>query len=81
MSPSGRTGRSMSTIWARCEEAFGSSPATGTRRVYFCQGQFRSLAYLLNLSGNMVFTLDYRESRTRRGADAGGRSPAVRSAG
>ena len=34
----------------------------GTRRVYFCRGQFRSLAYLLNLSGNMVFTLDYRES-------------------
>ncbi len=35
----------------------------GTRRVYVCQGQFRSLAYLLNLSGNMVFTLEYRESR------------------
>jgi hypothetical protein len=34
----------------------------GTRRVYFCRGQFRSLAYLLSLSGTMVFTLDYRES-------------------
>jgi hypothetical protein len=33
----------------------------GTRRVYVCQGQFRSLAYLLNLSGSMVFTLEYRE--------------------
>jgi len=35
----------------------------GTRRVYLCHGQFRSLAYLLSLSGNMVFTLEYRESR------------------
>lgn len=35
----------------------------GTRRVYVCQGQFRSLAYLLSLSGNMVFTLEYREAR------------------
>jgi hypothetical protein len=35
----------------------------GTRRVYVCHGQFRSLAYLLSLSGNMVFTLEYRESR------------------
>jgi hypothetical protein len=35
----------------------------GTRRVYVCHGQFRSLAYLLSLSGNMVFALEYRESR------------------
>lgn len=33
------------------------------RRVYFVEGQFRSLAYILNLSGNMVFTLEYREGR------------------
>lgn len=31
------------------------------RRVYFVEGQFRSLAQLLKLSGNMVFTLEYRE--------------------
>jgi hypothetical protein len=31
------------------------------RRVYFSQGQFRSLAHLLRLTGNMVFTLEYRE--------------------
>jgi hypothetical protein len=37
------------------------------RRVYFCQGQFRSLAHLLQLSGNMVFALEYRDSR--QGAD------------
>ena len=33
------------------------------RRVYFCQGQFRSLAHILHLTGNMVFTLDYRDLR------------------
>jgi hypothetical protein len=33
------------------------------RRVYLVEGQFRSLAYILNLSGNMVFTLEYREGR------------------
>lgn len=37
------------------------------RRAYFCQGQFRSLAHLLVLSGSLVFTLAYRESR--QGAD------------
>jgi hypothetical protein len=37
------------------------------RRVYFCQGEFRSLAHLLKLSGSMVFTLDYRD--VRQGAD------------
>jgi hypothetical protein len=37
------------------------------RRVYFCQGHFRSLAYILPLTGRMVFTLDYRDSR--EGAD------------
>jgi hypothetical protein len=31
------------------------------RRIYFVEGQFRSLAHLLTLSGNMVFTLEYRE--------------------
>ncbi len=31
------------------------------RGVYFCDGQFRSLAHILNLSGRMVFTLEYRE--------------------
>jgi hypothetical protein len=31
------------------------------RRVYFVEGQFRSLAHLLKLTGNMVFTLEYRE--------------------
>lgn len=31
------------------------------RRIYFVEGEFRSLAYLLKLSGNMVFTLEYRE--------------------
>jgi hypothetical protein len=40
----------------------------GNRRVYFCQGQFRSLAHLLRISGGMVFTLEYRESR--QGADS-----------
>ncbi len=33
------------------------------RRVYYCQGQFRSLAHLLQLTGNMVFTLEYRDVR------------------
>jgi hypothetical protein len=32
------------------------------RRVYLCQGHFRSLAHLLNLSGGMVFALEYREA-------------------
>lgn len=31
------------------------------RRVYFVEGQFRSLAHILKLSGSMVFTLEYRE--------------------
>ncbi len=31
------------------------------RRIYFVEGEFRSLAHLLKLSGNMVFTLEYRE--------------------
>lgn len=31
------------------------------RRVYFVEGQFRSLANLLKLSGSLVFTLEYRE--------------------
>lgn len=31
------------------------------RRIYFCQGQFRSLAHILPLSGNMVFALEYRD--------------------
>lgn len=31
----------------------------GNRRVYFGQGQFRSLTHLLTLSGGMVFTLEY----------------------
>jgi len=31
------------------------------RRIYFVEGQFRSLAHLLKLSGSMVFTLEYRE--------------------
>jgi hypothetical protein len=33
------------------------------RRAYFCQGQIRSLAHLLMLSGRLVFTLEYRERR------------------
>jgi hypothetical protein len=37
------------------------------RRVYFCQGQFRSLAHILYLSGSMVFTLEYQDAR--QGAD------------
>lgn len=37
------------------------------RRVYFCQGEFRSLAHILQLSGGMVFTLEYHDSRD--GAD------------
>jgi len=31
------------------------------RRVYFVEGEFRSLAHILRLSGSMVFTLEYRE--------------------
>lgn len=31
------------------------------RRIYFSEGQFRSLAHLLRLTGNMVFALEYRE--------------------
>jgi hypothetical protein len=31
------------------------------RRIYFVEGEFRSLAHLLKLSGNMVFTLEYWE--------------------
>ena len=31
------------------------------RRVYRCQGEFRSLAYILKLSGGMVFTLEFRD--------------------
>jgi len=31
------------------------------RRIYFVEGEFRSLAHLLKLTGNMVFTLEYRE--------------------
>ncbi len=31
------------------------------RRIYFVEGEFRSLAHLLKLSGSMVFTLQYRE--------------------
>lgn len=31
------------------------------RRVYFVEGEFRSLAHLLKLTGNMVFTIEYRE--------------------
>lgn len=34
-----------------------------TRRVYYCDGQFRSLAQLLKLSGRMVFTLQFRQVR------------------
>jgi hypothetical protein len=31
------------------------------RRIYFCQGKFRSLAHILPLGGNMVFALEYRD--------------------
>ncbi len=31
------------------------------RRIYFAEGEFRSLAHLLRLTGSMVFTLQYRE--------------------
>jgi hypothetical protein len=37
------------------------------RRVYFCQGQFRSMAHILRLTGSLVFTLQYRD--VRDGAD------------
>jgi hypothetical protein len=33
------------------------------RRIYFVEGEFRSLAHLLKLTGNMVFALEYRELR------------------
>jgi hypothetical protein len=33
------------------------------RRIYFCQGQFRSPAHILPLTGNMVFALEYRDFR------------------
>jgi hypothetical protein len=33
------------------------------RRVYYCHGQFRSLAHILTLYGGMVFTLEYRNLR------------------
>ena len=31
------------------------------RRIYLVEGEFRSLAHILNLSGTMVFTLEFRE--------------------
>lgn len=31
------------------------------RRIYLCQGQFRSLAHVLPLTGNMVLALEYRD--------------------
>jgi hypothetical protein len=31
------------------------------KRIYFVEGQFRSLAHILNLTGSMVFTLEFRE--------------------
>jgi hypothetical protein len=31
------------------------------RRIYLVEGEFRSLAHLLRLTGSMVFTLEYRE--------------------
>ena len=31
------------------------------RRIYFVEGEFRSLAHILKLTGSMVFTLEYRE--------------------
>ncbi len=33
----------------------------GNRRVYFCQGEFRSLAHILKLSGGLVFTLELQD--------------------
>ena len=33
------------------------------RRVYLCQGEFRSLAHILKLSGGMVFTLEFRDQQ------------------
>jgi hypothetical protein len=33
----------------------------GTGRVYFCEGEFRSLSWLMRLTGNMVFSLEYGE--------------------
>ena len=40
----------------------------GNRRVYFCQGEFRSLAHILKLSGGLVFTLELRDFQ--QGSDA-----------
>jgi hypothetical protein len=40
----------------------------GNRRVYFCQGEFRSLAHILKLSGGLVFTLELRD--LQQGSDA-----------
>ena len=31
------------------------------KRIYFVEGEFRSLAHLIALTGSMVFTLEYRE--------------------
>jgi hypothetical protein len=33
----------------------------GNRRVYFCQGEFRSIAQIVKLSGGLVFTLELQE--------------------
>lgn len=38
------------------------------RRVFYCHGQFRSLSYIMSLSGGMVFTLEHRGLST--GPDA-----------
>ena len=38
------------------------------RRVYLVQGEFRSLAHILKLSGGMVFTLEFRELPQEGGA-------------
>jgi hypothetical protein len=35
--------------------------AAPARRVYYCQGEFRSLGHLLALTGGMVFALEYRQ--------------------
>ncbi|MFB3816672.1 MAG: hypothetical protein ACE147_03310 [Candidatus Methylomirabilales bacterium] len=37
--------------------------AAPARRVYLCEGRFRSLAHILTLNGTMVFTLEYRQLR------------------
>jgi hypothetical protein len=36
----------------------------GSQRIYFCEGEFRSLSWLMKVTGNMVFTLEYREPDT-----------------